>query len=40
MNGGVGVGDKPDGYARRVWTDPAPPPNFAPDPGSTQAQAA
>ena len=40
MNGGVGVGDKPDGYARRVWVDAAPPPNFAPDPVSTEAHAA
>jgi aryl-alcohol dehydrogenase-like predicted oxidoreductase len=40
MNGGTGVGDKPDGYARPVWTDAAPPPNFAPVPVSTEAQAA
>jgi aryl-alcohol dehydrogenase-like predicted oxidoreductase len=40
MNGGVGVGDKPAGYARPVWVDAAPPPNFAPDPVSTKAQAA
>lgn len=40
INGGVGVGDKPEGYARAVWVDEAPLPNFAPDPVSTEAQAA
>lgn len=40
MNGGVGVGDKPAGYARPVWVAAAPPPNFAPDPVSTEAQTA
>ena len=30
MNGGVGVGDKPAGYARSVWTDAAPRPDYAP----------
>ncbi|HEY9112126.1 MAG TPA: aldo/keto reductase [Rhodanobacteraceae bacterium] len=40
MNGGVGVGDKPAGYTHPVWVDAAPPPNFAPDPVSTEAQAA
>jgi len=30
MNGGVGVGDKPAGYARPVWTDAAPLPGYAP----------
>lgn len=28
MHGGVGVGDKPAGYARRVWIDAAQPPDF------------
>ena len=30
MNGGVGVGDKPAGYPRPVWTDAAPLPGYAP----------
>ena len=30
MNGGVGVGDKPAGYERPVWTDAAPLPGYAP----------
>ncbi|HKZ10075.1 MAG TPA: aldo/keto reductase [Rhodanobacteraceae bacterium] len=40
MNGGVGVGDKPAGYARRVWIDAAPPPNFAPDAATPESQVA
>jgi len=40
MNGGVGVGDKPAGYARRIWIDAGPPPNFAPGPVPAEAQAA
>lgn len=40
MNGGVGVGDKPAGYARRVWIDAGPLPNFAPGSVPTEAQAA
>jgi len=40
MNGGVGVGDKPEGYARRVWIDAAPPPNFAPDAAASESRAA
>jgi aryl-alcohol dehydrogenase-like predicted oxidoreductase len=40
MNGGVGVGDKPAGYARRVWVDAAPPPDFAPSAGAPASRAA
>jgi hypothetical protein len=40
MNGGVGVGDKPEGYARRVWVDAAPPPDFAPSAGAPASRAA
>lgn len=31
LHGGVGVGDKPTGYASTVWTDAAPHPDFTPD---------
>jgi hypothetical protein len=31
LHGGVGVGDKPAGYAPRVWTDAAPRADFGPD---------
>ncbi len=31
IHGGVGVGDKPAGYARPVWNEPAPQPVYAPD---------
>ena len=31
IHGGVGVGDKPAGYARSVWNEPAPQPVYAPD---------
>jgi hypothetical protein len=40
MNGGVGVGDKPEGYARRVWIDAAPAPNFAPGAAASESRAA
>jgi len=31
IHGGVGVGDKPSGYTRPVWNEPAPQPVYAPD---------
>jgi aryl-alcohol dehydrogenase-like predicted oxidoreductase len=31
IHGGVGVGDKPTGYTRPVWNEPAPQPVYAPD---------
>lgn len=31
IHGGVGVGDKPAGYTRPVWNEPAPQPVYAPD---------
>ncbi len=31
IHGGIGVGDKPAGYARPVWNEPAPRPVYAPD---------
>jgi aryl-alcohol dehydrogenase-like predicted oxidoreductase len=34
IHGGVGVGDKPAGYAPPVWIDPAPAPVFTPEAGS------
>jgi aryl-alcohol dehydrogenase-like predicted oxidoreductase len=34
IHGGVGVGDKPVGYASPVWVEPAPAPVYAPDAGS------
>ncbi len=40
MHGGVGVGDKPAGYARRVWIDAAPMPDFAPTAPVVEPQAA
>jgi hypothetical protein len=40
MNGGVAVGDKPEGYARRFWIDAAPLPNFAPDAAASESQVA
>ena len=40
MNGSVGVGDKPAGYARRVWVDAAAPPEYAPSAGAPESQAA
>ncbi|WP_424683219.1 aldo/keto reductase [Frateuria sp. YIM B11624] len=34
IHGGVGVGDKPAGYASPTWIEPAPAPVFTPDAGS------